>query len=207
MLVYGIQIHISGRYNLHMGKVVVFSRLGIIFQKGVLVTGFFLVFCVCFSISCFGVEASLSSYPYLGNVHKGRSKINYPDEWSIFTPTQLDAVHFPEATHDLVDDPYERLLMLGDLAQQHIQNSGQDPMGLDVLFRDITPQFIVQVIDQILGNDKLLERVTEASYYNATGFLKIVLITGGADQEYKIRLHVWNQGKKVSSQSQMGFLL
>lgn len=89
----------------------------------------------------------------------------------------------------------ERLTYLGEQANNLWHNKENDIQLITSylnLFDEIDNNFISDVIDQILTNDELRKKVTQASYKNATGFLKVVLVDGGANA-WKIRLHVWQE--------------
>lgn len=64
-------------------------------------------------------------------------------------------------------------------------------INLQKIFEPVDRFFLIKLIDEILEDKPLLNSIAKASYRNVTGFLKIVLATGNADDSWKIRLHFW----------------
>ncbi len=114
-------------------------------------------------------------------------------EWAIYTP-QNTLRSFSGETQT---GSYEKLKSLGEQANLAWHANSKKVLVADMskIFSPITPAFMIEVIDQILKDDALLSKVVAASYRNATGFLKIVLVENGT-KSWKIRLHVWKQGEK-----------
>lgn len=77
------------------------------------------------------------------------------------------------------------------LWQEHRHNGRQFIEQMHKSYQEIDENFLNEVINEVIEHEELLEKVANASYKNATGFLKIVLIEG--KEGWKIRLHVWEQ--------------
>lgn len=58
------------------------------------------------------------------------------------------------------------------------------------LTRVLNAPSAVRIIEEILGDDNLLERVARRSYTHTNGFDKITLIES-SNPEFKLRLHIW----------------
>lgn len=113
-------------------------------------------------------------------------------EWEINTPQNTLRLF----TGDAQSGSYEKLKNLGEQANLYWKNNQKNMVaGMTTIFSPITSNFMVDIINQILNDDALLTKVAAASYRNATGFLKIVLVENGT-KSWKIRLHVWKQGEK-----------
>ena len=93
---------------------------------------------------------------------------------------------------------HEQLQQLGKIADKVWQEGGNAEYlvkKLNIIFQSVDNCFLVELIDEILQSDQLLEEVTKASYKNVTGFVKIVLASGGKSS-WKLRLHGWEQKEK-----------
>lgn len=123
-----------------------------------------------------------------------KSNITQKENWQIFTPSK----ELTLTTKEKRKGSCKELAILGDKANKYWQKtrSSQNTINkLEKTFRVVSPEYIIDIINEILTNNSLLEKVTQASYKNATGFLKIVLIAN-ENKEWKIRLHVWNKNEK-----------
>lgn len=116
-------------------------------------------------------------------------------EWYISSPALIEN---PETTKlkRLVNDrlPTQLLKEIGCQAHE-VWCSKKDNLDatlhLQKIFENVDRSFLVKLIDEVLENKQLLEKVAKASYRNVTGFLKIVLATGDNEDSWKIRLHFW----------------
>lgn len=121
-----------------------------------------------------------------------RKIITNNNEWMIVSPKLASAHQVQRSMHH---DPYLRLKNIGEQADKFWRISATKEelvRKLDALFDGADNQFLIALIDQLIADDQLLQQITQASYHNVTGFLKIVLLDGGKDS-WKIRLHVWQE--------------
>ncbi len=100
------------------------------------------------------------------------------------TPKNEDAQDHMKFLHNLGEKADELWL--------RTQNKAELITHLHETFKAIDRNFLNKTIDQIAQNNELLESITEKSYRNVTGFLKIVLAEGGKNS-WKLRLHVWQE--------------
>lgn len=117
--------------------------------------------------------------------------ITQKNGWSIHSPS----LYATTATTKKAPHKLAYLNQLGKQADHLWHTTAQKEaliLPFSELFAPINHQFLLDVIDQIVHDEKLLEQVTAASYRNVIGFLKIVLANGGPEG-WKIRLHVWEQ--------------
>lgn len=88
-----------------------------------------------------------------------------------------------------------QLAHMGEKADQAWAYCGDKKELLEALrdiFSSVDEHFMINVIDEILSDEALLARIMRASYKNATGFLKVVLVEG-KEYSWKLRLHVWQE--------------
>ncbi len=115
-------------------------------------------------------------------------------DWFIFSPSlrnDKEEVIQVSTTKATMKD----LQNLGDEADEIWRKEKNDEAkatGIHRVFAHVDRKFIIDILGEISRDENLLSQVVEASYKNATGFLKIVLLTGGAGS-WKIRLHLWEQ--------------
>lgn len=79
-----------------------------------------------------------------------------------------------------------------DTAWLHATDKKEFIIAMRDIFAQVDSDFLINVIDEVLNDNLLLEQVMQASYKNATGFLKVVLIEG-KEHPWKLRLHVWQE--------------
>lgn len=117
--------------------------------------------------------------------------------WAICSPKSASKecdLSFSKLPEDV--DCYDHIKELGQIANnQWLSNNGNKAQMVaehNETFSTINQQFLAKLIDQILENPSLLKNVTDASYKNVTGFLKVVL-NDSANDSWKLRLHVWDE--------------
>lgn len=112
-------------------------------------------------------------------------------EWVIASPVIGQDVSKSEKCQSYI----EFLQQVGQKADELWVNT-QDKSALinhlRELFETVDRSFLNHLIDQILSDKQSLDLITEKSYKNVTGFLKIVLADGGKNS-WKIRLHIWQE--------------
>lgn len=72
------------------------------------------------------------------------------------------------------------------------QHAAASQQLANLLGNECQPQKLVALLEQLINSPTLLKQVASRSYQHGNGFLKVVLL----DKGYKLRLHVWHQGKK-----------
>lgn len=121
----------------------------------------------------------------------GNPYVTAQDAWAIHSPQIGCGISRKKS----VPKPYEYLKELGQQANEQwksADNASAVVQNLTSVFSAVDSFFLIEVIDEILQDDALLEEVMRASYRNVTGFLKIVLVSGGKEA-WKLRLHVWEK--------------
>lgn len=125
------------------------------------------------------------------------SIITQKDGWFISSPTITPHTRLRGSyLTDSETSPITFLQSIGEQAHEiwlTSHHSSESLVALEKLFRPIDRDFLYDLIEEIINDEKLLETVTKASYRNVTGFLKVVLVTGPNLDSWKIRLHVWEQ--------------
>lgn len=117
--------------------------------------------------------------------------------WFISSPLLTSHTRLRGTQHNHTDiSPIKFLESIGEQAHAiwlRSHHSQESLNALETLFEPIDRDFLYDLIEQIINDDNLLTSIAKASYRNVTGFLKIVLVTGPKQDDWKIRLHVWEQ--------------
>ncbi len=124
------------------------------------------------------------------------TQVTSHNRWAICSPStnQIEPLSKQPVQHG----SYEKLKELGQKAHQSWQKEATPTNvveNLNTIFAPVNHAFLITLIDEILASDQLLEEIEKASYKNITGFLKLVLASGGKDS-WKLRLHIWEQKEK-----------
>ena len=120
------------------------------------------------------------------------SSIKNYDQWAMFMP-QKDTV--AQQNHQSHQSAYMYLEDLGRQAHSYWlqQTQLEDKITFyHELFSTVNAAFLISVIDEILKSDEIITRITQTSYKNITGFLKIVLVSSDKES-WKLRLHIWQE--------------
>ncbi len=125
------------------------------------------------------------------------SIITPKDGWFISSPLITpDTTLRGSPRVDTDTSPITFLKSIGEQAHEtwlNSHHSNETLVALEKLFQPVDRDFLYDLIEESLNDEKLLETVTKASYRNVTGFLKVVLVNGPNQDSWKIRLHVWEQ--------------
>lgn len=115
--------------------------------------------------------------------------------WFIASPLLFDS-HNAHTEKSILLSHMETIEKLGKQAHEIWQHTPHSPERLKAYehnFQSVNHDFLSNLIDEVLTNEALLQEIAERSYRNVLGFLKIVLATGGRDDAWKMRLHVWHK--------------
>lgn len=116
------------------------------------------------------------------NTYRNSPKILTPGTFMIFEPNQI---HRKDSINSLSELEKEVDLFFNTKTQR----KGED--FHNKLMSRIDSQSLTNILKSLLNDKERLETVAKNSYIHVMGFVKIVLVNGPKERNYKVRLHLW----------------